>query len=64
MMDGMDLRRRMGWSAAEAKTLARAAVLWRLQPSPAAATAADCMKLGRQPERRLEPLRRGPGAGR
>jgi hypothetical protein len=64
MMDGKDLRRRMGWSAAEAKTLARAAVLQRRQADQAPATAADCMKLGREPERRLEPLRRGQGSAR
>jgi hypothetical protein len=62
-MDGMDLRRRVGWSAFEVKTLARAAMLRRRQPAQSSATAADCMKLGRQPERRLEPLRRGQGAG-
>jgi hypothetical protein len=63
-MDGMDLRRRMGWSAAEAKALARAAVLRRRQPDLALVTAADCMKLGREPERRLEALRRSQGSAR
>jgi hypothetical protein len=63
-MDGMDLRRRMGWSAAEAKTLARAALLRRRRPALAPVTAADCLRLGRQPERRLEPLWRGQGMGR
>lgn len=63
-MDGMDLRRRQGWSAAEAKTLARAALLRRRQPVLAPVTAADCLRLGREPERRLEPLRRSPGMAR
>ncbi len=57
MMDGMDLRRRMGWSAAEAKTLARFALLRRRQPRLAQVTAADCLRLGRDPSLRLEPLR-------
>ena len=61
MMDGTDLRRRMGWSAAEAKTLARLMMLQRRQPRLTPVTAADCLRLGRQPERRLEPLRRGQG---
>jgi hypothetical protein len=61
MMDGTDLRRRLGWSAAEAKAEARAAMLRRRQPAQAAGTAADCMRLGREPERRLEPLRRSQG---
>ncbi|TDH61275.1 hypothetical protein E2C06_17355 [Dankookia rubra] len=60
-MDRMDLRRRLGWSAAEAKAAARAAMLRRRQPAQAPVTAADCLKLGREPERRLEPLRRGQG---
>ena len=64
MMDGTDLRRRMGWSAAQAKALAQSTVLRRRQPDQAPATAADCVKLGREPDRRLEPLRRGQGAGR
>ncbi|WP_431269912.1 ABC transporter substrate-binding protein [Dankookia sp. P2] len=62
-MDGMDLRRRLGWSAAEAKVMARAALLRRRQPGLAAVTAADCLALGRRPERRLEPLRRRQGNG-
>ena len=63
-MDGMDLRRRMGWSAAAAKREARVSALRRRPRSLAPVTAADCVRLGREPERRLEPLRRGQGAAR
>lgn len=63
-MDGMDLRRRMGWSAAEAKTLARVALLRCRQPRLAPVTAAECLRLGREPSRRLEPLRRRQGTER
>jgi len=64
MMDGMDLGRRMGWSAAAAKTLARSVVLRRRQPILVPVTAEDCLRLGREPLRRLEPLRRSHGAQR
>ncbi|NOG71245.1 hypothetical protein [Roseicella sp. DB1501] len=63
-MDGSDLRRRMGWTQAEAAARRRAAPLRQRQPQLTPVTAADCVRLGREPERRLEPLRRGSGMRR
>lgn len=57
-MDGMDLRRRIGWSRAEAKAQAKFAPLRRTQYGSASATAADCVRMAKQPLRRLEALRR------
>ena len=63
-MDGMDLRRRATWSRAAANAWARIAPLWQRQPRPVPVTAQDCVRLGREPLRRLEPLRRGQGVRR
>ncbi|WP_128079992.1 hypothetical protein [Roseicella frigidaeris] len=63
-MDGRDLRRRMGWMRAEAAARRQAAPLRQRQPQLAPVTAEDCVRLGREPERRLEPLRRGTEARR
>ncbi|MDO9708568.1 hypothetical protein [Paracraurococcus lichenis] len=57
-MDGTDMRRRMGWSRTAQATWARIAPLWQRQPHQQPVTAADCVKQGWEPERRLEPLRR------
>ena len=63
-MDGRDLRRRMGWTQAEAAARRRAAPLRQRQPHLTPVTAEDCVRLGREPLRRLEPLRRGAEARR
>jgi hypothetical protein len=63
-MDGMDLQRRMGWSRAAAKAWAGIAPLLRRQPRIPPVTAADCVRIGKVPLRRLEPLRRRTGAAR
>jgi hypothetical protein len=60
-MDGMDLRRRIGWSRAEAKGRARLALLWQRQGEAPVGTAAECVKVAREPLRRLESLRRRVG---
>jgi hypothetical protein len=57
-MDGTDLGRRMGWSRQEAVARGRLALLWRRPTGGAAGNAAECLRLGREPLRRLEPLRR------
>jgi hypothetical protein len=60
-MDGMDLRRRIGWLRTQAKLQAKLALLWQRQRRMPAATAAECQKLAREPLGRLEGLRRHPG---
>jgi hypothetical protein len=54
--------RRIGWSRAEAKARAKLALLWQRQGEAPAGTAAECMKVGKEPLRRLENLRRRLGA--
>jgi hypothetical protein len=59
-----DLDRRIIWARRGAPTRRSLDVLRRQpQAAPATATAADCLKAGQEPLRRLEPLRRrSPGA--
>jgi hypothetical protein len=63
-MDGMDLRRRIGWSRSEAALRAKMAVLARGQRADAASTAAECARIAREPSRRWEGVRRSLGAAR
>jgi hypothetical protein len=55
-----DLERRIIWARRGASTR-RSLDALRRQPQPAPATAADCLKAGQEPLRRLEPLRRRTG---
>jgi hypothetical protein len=57
-MDGTDVWRRVSWSRQEAEARARAAALWRQDRDVPAGTAADCLRVAKEPEKRLEPLRR------
>jgi hypothetical protein len=61
-----DLERRIIWARRGAPTRRSLDALRRqpqIAPATAAATAADCLKAGQEPLRRLEPLRRrSPGA--
>lgn len=61
-MDGMDLRRRIGWSRTEAKVRARFALLRQRQGESPPGTAAECVKVAKEPLRRLESLWRRLGA--
>ncbi|TCZ66628.1 hypothetical protein [Roseicella aquatilis] len=63
-MDGTDLRRRMDWARDAARAAARIARLERRQPELPPVTAADCLKLGRDPMQRIALLGRGAQAPR
>ena len=56
-----DLQRVVQQLRRGAPTRASFATLWRQQQPSEAASAEDCVRLGRDPERRLEPLRRRQG---
>jgi hypothetical protein len=57
-MDGTDVARRRSWSRQEAEAKARADALRRQKHAVPTATAAECLRVGQEPEKRLEPLRR------
>ncbi|WP_170984885.1 hypothetical protein [Roseomonas sp. AR75] len=60
-MDGSDLQRRMGDPSRRPPREAMEA-LRRNQQASQGGTAEDCLKVARDPEKRLEPLRRETGA--
>ncbi|MCK8786707.1 hypothetical protein M0638_20245 [Roseomonas sp. NAR14] len=53
-----DLARRVDNERGEAKGLSRLLLLWRRTPELPAATGEECARSARDPQRRLEPLRR------
>lgn len=59
-MDGMDIQRCVTWARAGRPTRMALASVWRRQDTPPG-SAADCLKQGRDPSRRLEALRRRHG---
>ncbi|WP_270936208.1 hypothetical protein [Falsiroseomonas oryzae] len=61
-MDGTDLQRRIGGKTRRPHPELALESLRRQQRPPAGGTAEDCLKVARDPERRLEPLRRNAGA--
>ena len=63
-MDGTDLQRRIGGARKLHGPAEGLAALWRSQRPPEGGSAADCLKVARDPGRRLEPLRRGMGLRR
>jgi hypothetical protein len=60
-MDGHDMERRVGKARRRRARRAGIDALRRNHQPPPATTAQDCLKAGRDPERRLEPLRREIG---
>lgn len=58
-MDGRDLQRRIEGMRRGTATRRGMAELWRRQRPPAEGSAEECLKVAMNPERRLEPLRRG-----
>jgi hypothetical protein len=61
-MQDSGLERRIVQLRAEARAEAKADAMRRAQPAATEATAEDCVSQGKDPERRLEPLRRSAGA--
>lgn len=57
-MSGDDLKRRVERQRADAKGLSKLTVLWRGTQEGTSASGADCARNAKDPERRLEPLRR------
>ncbi|GGG40637.1 hypothetical protein GCM10010964_30330 [Caldovatus sediminis] len=63
-MDGREVGRRVVQLQAEARARRGLALLWRGgRPLRVGASAAECLRLGVEPARRLEPLRRRLGRG-
>lgn len=60
-MDGRDLERCVGTVSRRRRPARGIDTLRRNQQPPAGATAEDCLKAGRDPERRFEALRRVTG---
>jgi hypothetical protein len=60
-MDGQDVQRRVGDPRRNARTREGIEELRRGQRPPLGGSAQDCLKAGRDPERKFEPLRRGEG---
>lgn len=60
-MDGRDLQRCIGEARRGSAPRQGLAALWRGQGPRAGGSAEECLKAGRDPERRFEPLRRGLG---
>jgi hypothetical protein len=60
-MDGIELGRRVERLRRDARGLRRLTVLWRAPSGRAATSAANCVKVEKDPARRLEPLRRSVG---
>jgi hypothetical protein len=57
-MNGNDLARQIGQLRSDGKGLSKLTMLWRQKQATTGTTAADCARNARDPERRLEPLRR------
>jgi hypothetical protein len=60
-MDGHDMERCVGKAGRRRAPRAGIEALRRNHQPPQGTTAQDCLKAGRDPERRLEPLRREIG---
>jgi hypothetical protein len=60
-MDGRDLERRVGAASRNRRSRAEIETMRRNQQPLHGGTAEDCLKAGRDPERKLEALRRGAG---
>lgn len=60
-MDGRDMQRRVGGAARRAQERHSIELLRRNQGRPQGGSAAECLKAGRDPGWKLEPLRRGAG---
>ncbi len=60
-MDGSDMQRRIGPAQRQARRRAEWEALRRDQRPPKAGSAEECLKAARDPERRLEPMRRALG---
>ena len=63
-MDGRDLERCISSARGKPRTRQGLGTLWKAQKPLSGSSAADCMKVGQDPLRRLEALRRGFGARR
>lgn len=57
-MNGEDLHRRIGHLRSDAKVSSKLALLWRSKPEATSVTGAECARRAKDPQRRLEPLRR------
>jgi hypothetical protein len=62
-MNGNDLARQIGQLRSDGKGLSKLTLLWRQKRTSSGTTGADCARNARDPERRLEPLRRRSVAG-
>ncbi len=60
-MDGTELGREVARLRAEGRARARFAVLRQSPPQATTATAAECVRVVREPLRRFDALRRRPG---
>ena len=60
-MDGRDLQRCISGARGHPRMKQGLSALWRAQGSLSGGSAAECMKVGQDPLRRLEALRRGFG---
>jgi hypothetical protein len=60
-MDGRDLQRCISGARGQPRTRQGLSELWRAQRPPSGSSAAECLKIGQDPLRRLEALRRGFG---
>jgi hypothetical protein len=61
-MDGRDMQRRVGGGRQRVQGRESMEALRRNQGAPQGGTAEECLKAGRDPEKKLETLRRGLGA--
>ncbi|WP_372623515.1 hypothetical protein [Falsiroseomonas sp.] len=61
-MDGRDMQRRVGGGRRRAQERQSIEALRRNQAAPQGGSAADCLKAGRDPEKKLEELRRSLGS--
>ena len=59
-MDGTELGREVARLRAEGRAQAKAAALWRNHPDTTTASAADCVRVVKEPLRRFDALRRRP----